>query len=160
MIKVGCGITITDNWWIQKADENLDYYSLKKYNEELSDITFYGSSDSHSGDISGYRETGTVGSFEKAWRFIDDSWYMFKQGNTHELLSEYYAYLFLKAMGVPIADYEIQKSISETTGLESICMITRDFTGNAEMDFEPFCNYYSDNEEPEYILPHLDKDLL
>ena len=160
MIEVGHGITITDNWWIQKADENLDYYSLKKYNEELADIAFYGSSDSHSGDISGYRETGTVGSFEKAWRFIDGCWYMFKQGSTQELLSEYYAYLFLKAMGVSVADYRIQKSVSETTGLESICIITKDFTDNAEMDFEPFCNYYSDNEEPEYILPRLDKDLL
>lgn len=160
MIEVGHGITITDNWWIQKADENLDYRSLKKYNEELADIAFYGSSDSHSGDISGYREMGTVGSFEKAWRFIDGCWYMFKQGNTQELLSEYYAYVFLKAMEVPVADYRIQKSVSETTGLESVCIITKDFTNNAEMDFEPFCNYYSDNEEPEYILPRINNDLL
>lgn len=160
MIEVGHGITITDNWWIQKANENFDYHSLKKYNEELADIALYGSSDSNSGDISGYRELGTVGSFEKAWRFIDGSWYMFKQGSTKELLSEYYAYLFLKAMGVPIADYQIHKSVSEITGLESVCIITKDFTNNAEMDFEPFCNYYSDNEEPEYILPRLNREQL
>lgn len=160
MIEVGHGITVTDNWWIQKADENLDYYSLKKYNEELADIAFYGSSDSHKGDISGYRELGTVGSFEKAWRFVDNAWYMFKQGSTPELLSEYYACVFLKAMGVPVADYSIQKSISQATGLESVCIITKDFTDNAEMDFEPFCNYYSDNEEPEYILPRLNEEQL
>lgn len=160
MINVGHGIIITDNWWIQKADENLDYRSLKKYNEELADIAFYGSSDSHSGDISGYREMGTVGSFEKAWRFMDNAWYMFKQGNTQELISEYYAYLFLKAMEVPVAEYMIQKNISEATGLESVCIITKDFTDNAGMDFEPFCNYYSDNEEPEYILPRISSDLL
>lgn len=160
MIEVGHGITITDNWWIQKEDENLDYHSLKKYNEELADIALYGFSDSHSGDISGYKELGTVGSFEKAWRFIDGSWYIFKQGSTQELLSEYYAYLFLKAMGVAAAEYEIRRSVSEITGLESVCIVTKDFTNNAETDFEPFCNYYSDNEEPEYILPRLNHEQL
>ena len=33
VIDIGHGISITDNWWIQKADEELDYSSLKQYNE-------------------------------------------------------------------------------------------------------------------------------
>ena len=114
-IAVGHGISITDNWWIQQADENLDYQTLKQYNEELADIALLGASDSQKGDTSGYRELGTVGSFEKAWRFIDGTWYMFKQGNTQELISEYYAYQFLKAMGVSVAEYQIQRTISDET---------------------------------------------
>ena len=42
IIDVGHGISITDNWWIQKNDGELDYSSLKQYNEELADIALYG----------------------------------------------------------------------------------------------------------------------
>ena len=160
VIDIGHGISITDNWWIQRSDETLDYRSLKKYNEELADIALYGASASNSGDTSGYRELGTVGSYEKAWRYIDDAWYMFKQGNTQELISEYYAYLFLKAMGVNVAEYERMSYTSEETGITSDFIVSKDFTDNAKVDFEPFCNYFSDHDEPEYIIPRLDEKLI
>ncbi|MBQ8921498.1 MAG: hypothetical protein IJ060_04975 [Oscillospiraceae bacterium] len=159
LIAVGHGISITDNWWIKRNDENLDYQALKQYNEELADIALFGASDSQKGDISGYRELGTVGSFEKAWRFQDGSWYMYKQGSTQELISEYYAFRFLKAMGVRTAEYQIHRTASEETGLESVCIVTKDFTNNANSDFEPFCNYYSDREEPAYILEKLPESM-
>ena len=159
LIAAGHGISITDNWWIQRIDENLDYHELKQYNEELADIALYGASDSQKGDLSGYRELGTVGSFEKAWRFIDGKWYMYKQGRTQELISEYYAYQFLKAMGVHTAEYQIHRMVSEESGLESVCIITEDFTDNAAVDFEPFCNYFDDREEADFILPRLPETL-
>ena len=159
LIAVGHGISITDNWWIQRIDEDCDYQSLKQYNEELADIALYGASDSQKGDISGYRELGTVGSFEKSWRFVDGAWYMYKQGSTPELISEYYAYQFLKAMGVLTAEYRIHRTKSAETGLAFVCIVTKDFTDNAAVDFEPFCNYYSDREEPDYILERLPEEL-
>jgi hypothetical protein len=160
VIDIGHGISITDNWWIQKVDEDLDYSSLKQYNEELADIALYGSSASNSGNTNGYRELGTVGSYEKAWRYIDGSWYMFKHGNTQELISEYYSYQFLKAMKANVAEYEIQHSTSSETGITTTFIISKDFTNNAEVDFEPFCNYYTDHDDPEYIIPRLEEKLL
>lgn len=160
VIDIGHGISITDNWWIQKYDEELDYISLKQYNEEIADIALYGSSASNSGNTKGYRELGTVGSYEKAWRYIDGKWYMFKHGNTQELISEYYSYQFLKAMNANVADYEIKHTKSEEIGITSTFIITKDFTNNAEVDFEPFCNYYTDHDEPEYIIPRLEEKLV
>lgn len=160
VIDIGHGISITDNWWIQKAEEELDYSSLKQYNEEIADIALYGSSASNSGNTKGYRELGTVGSYEKAWRYIDGNWYMFKHGNTQELISEFYSYQFLKAIGTNVAEYEIQHSASSETGITTTFIISKDFTDNAEVDFEPFCNYYTDHDEPEYIIPRLDEKLV
>ncbi len=160
VIDIGHGISITDNWWIQKADEELDYIALKQYNEELADIALYGSSALNNGNINGYRELGTVGSYEKAWRYIDGNWYMFKHGNIQELISEYYSYQFLKAMGANVAEYGIQHSASDETGITSTFIITKDFTNNAMVDFEPFCNYYTDHDEPEYIIPRLEEKLI
>ena len=124
VIDIGHGISITDNWWIQKADEELDYTSLKQYNEEIADIALYGSSASNSGNTKGYRELGTVGSYEKAWRYIDGSWYMFKHGNTQELISEFYSYQFLKAIGADVAEYEIKHSASSETGITTTFIIS------------------------------------
>ena len=160
VIDIGHGISITDNWWIQKKEEELDYYSLKQYNEEIADIAFYGASASNSGNTFGYRELGTVGSYEKAWRYIKGTWYMFKQGNTQELISEYYSYHFLKAMGVNVAEYDVKKYVSKETGITSRFIVSKDFTNNAEVDFEPFCNYFHDHDEPEYIIPRLDEKLI
>lgn len=158
-IEVGHGITITDNWWIQKDDEHLDYASLRSYNEAIADIALFGSPRFTIGKLSGYTELGTVGSYEKAWRYIDNDWYMFKQENTAELLSEYYSYVFLKTLKVPVAQYRIFRQHSKETGLETVCIVSKDFTDNGKYDFEPFCYLFGDNEDPQYIALKLDKKL-
>lgn len=160
LISVGHGVSITDNWWIQREDENLDYSSLKKYNEQIADIALLGGSDSDERNTNGYLELGTVGSYEKAWRFEDGFWYMYKQGGIQELVSEYYSYLFLKAMDFNVAEYRIKSVKSAETGLSTTFMLSKDFTNNAEVDFEPFCNYFNDNEEPDFIIPQLPENLI
>lgn len=63
-------------------------------------------------------------------------------------------------MGVNVAEYEIKHTKSEETGITSTFIVTKDFTNNAEVDFEPFCNYYTDHDEPEYIIPRLDEKVI
>jgi hypothetical protein len=154
IINIGHGITITDNWWIQREDESLDYYSLKQYNEELADISLFGFSDKCKEKSKGYTQLGTIGSYEKAWRFIDGAWHMFKLGSKTELISEYYAHCFLKHLNVKCADYKVERHVLET-GLEQECIVTKDFTQNALYDFEPFFNYFNENEDPDFILTRL-----
>lgn len=160
LIAIGHGISITDNWWIQRNDENLEYCELKKYNKQIADIALLGGSDSDERNTEGYLELGTVGSYEKAWRFEGNSWYMYKQGGTQELVSEYYSYLFLKAMQFHVAEYRIKIIKSAETGLSTTFMLSKDFTNNAEVDFEPFCNYFGDNEELDFIIPRLPEKLI
>ena len=160
LISVGHGVSITDNWWIQRDDENLDYSSLKKYNEHIADIALLGGSDSDERNTKGYLELGTVGSYEKAWRFENDCWYMYKQGGTQEMVSEYYSYLFLKAMDFNVAEYRLKSMKSDETGLSTTFMLSKDFTNNAEVDFEQFCNYFVDNEELDFIISRLPEHLI
>lgn len=154
IIDIGHGVSITDNWWIKrKSDTASEYKTLKEFNEEISNIAFYGSP-INDFNIKGYTELGTVGSYEKTWKFINGSWYIMKQGNKAELVSEYFAYSFLKEMNVPVAEYSILHS-STAMGFEQDYIISKDFTDNARYDFEPFCNYFNDNEEYDYIIPRL-----
>lgn len=156
IIEVGHGITITDNWWIKRSEEELDYYDLKKYNEDLSDIALYGATASERPSLKGYTELGTTGSFEKAWKFHNGEWKMYKRGNMAEMLSEYYASQFLKALGEPVADYQIHRTTSKI-GLEEVFVVTRDFTENAKYDFEPLCSIAGDNEEIDFVLSRLNR---
>ena len=160
LIVVGHGVSITDNWWIQRDDENLVYQDLKSYNEQIADIALLGGSDSDEQNTKGYLELGTVGSYEKAWRFENDCWYMYKQGGTQELVSEYYSYLFLKAMRFNVAEYGIKNIKSNETGLSTTFMLSKDFTNNAEVDFELFCNYFGDNEELDFVIRKLPEKLI
>lgn len=160
LISIGHGVSITDNWWIQRDDENLEYRELKKYNERIADIALLGGSDSDERNTEGYLELGTVGSYEKAWLFEGNPWYMYKQGGTQELVSEYYSYLFLNAMQFNVAEYRIKSIKSAETGLSTTFMLSKDFTNNAEVDFEPFCNYFGDNEELDFIIPKLPEKLI
>lgn len=156
LINRGHGVSITDNWWIKEESEQIDYSSLRTYNEEIADIAFYGSHPSKSFFAKGYSELGTLGSYEKAWRFIDGSWYMLKNGNKAELISEYYAYCFLKALNVPVAEYKVQRKPSET-GLTDEWIVSKDYSENAKYDFEPFFNYFGDNEDYDYIIGKMEK---
>lgn len=156
IISIGHGISITDNWWIcRKEETDLDYRALKEYNEEIANIAFYGSPNKEY-NIKGYTELGTTGSYEKTWRYINDHWYMFKQGNKAELVSEYFSFCFLKEMGQPVAEYNVMREKS-ALGLEQEFVISKDYTDNAKYDFEPFFNYFDDNEDYDYIIPRLEQ---
>ena len=154
IISVGHGITINDNWWIKRKDENINYDTITDYNSEIADISLNGFSDK-SVNISGYTQLGTTGSYEKAWRYIDGSWYMFKQGSKTELISEYFAFNFLKSLEKNVAEYRVNRQTLET-GLEQEYIVTRDFTENGKYDFEPFFNYFDENEDYDFIISHLE----
>lgn len=160
LINVGHAVSITDNWWIQSDSENLVYRDLKEFNEHLAEIalTGSGSSESYVASNYGYTELGTVGSYEKCWKFKNDNWYMYKQGSFEEQFSEYYAVKFLESLGYRTAEYEIYKTTG-VLGRTVYYTVTKDFTENAKYDFEMFCNYFGDNDDEEFILSRLPDDI-
>ena len=160
LINVGHAVSITDNWWIQSDSEDLLYRDLKEFNEHLAEVALTGYSSSENPDASnyGYTELGTVGSYEKCWKFKDGNWYIYKQGSFEEQFSEYYAVKFLESLGYRTAEYEVYKTTG-VLGRTVYYTITKDFTENAKYDFEMFCNYFGDNDDEEFILSRLTDDI-
>lgn len=154
-IRAGHAVTIEDNWWIQREDEDCSYEKLKAYNKVAADIAT-GMAQHGIIDTDGYTELGTVGSFEKAWRKIDGTWYLHKKGDTAELLSEYFSYNFLKGMGVDVAEYSLYR-YTPRSGIERVMVLSKDFTLGGRYDFEPFACYFGENEDYGYILKELGK---
>lgn len=162
IIDISHAVTITDNWWLRREDEELDYYNLKRYNESIANIALTGVSDKSFSEklANGYLELGTTGSFEKAWKFIDGKWCMYKKGNTEELVAEYFCYCFLHYLNEPVAEYKIMRVAS--TGIRNkvnIFILSKDFTNNASVDFEPFWNLFWGEIDEKFILQDIPERL-
>lgn len=162
IIDISHAVTITDNWWLRREDEKLDYYNLKRYNESIADIALTGASDRSSSEklIKGYLELGTTGSFEKAWKFINGQWCMYKRGNTEELISEFFCYCFLHYLNEPVAEYKILRA--ESRGIRNktnMFILSKDFTNNASVDFEPFWNLFWGEVDEKFILQNIPESL-
>lgn len=162
IIDISHAVTITDNWWLRREDEELDYCNLKRYNESIADIALTGVSDESYKEqlIKGYLELGTTGSFEKAWKFIDGQWCMYKRGNTEELISEFFCYCFLHYLNETVAEYKILRT--ESMGIRNkanIFILSKDFTNNASVDFEPFWNLFWGETDEKFILKNIPESL-
>lgn len=155
-------VTITDNWWLRREDEELDYCNLKRYNESIADIALTGVSDENYKEqlIKGYLELGTTGSFEKAWKFIDGQWCMYKRGNIEELISEFFCYCFLHYLNEPVAEYKIMRVASMgIRNKTNMFILSKDFTNNASVDFEPFWNLFWGEVDEKFILQNIPESL-
>ena len=162
IIDISHAVIITDNCWLRREDEELDYCNLKRYNESIADIALTGVSDENYKEklIKGYLELGTTGSFEKAWKFIDGQWCMYKRGNTEELISEFFCYCFSHYLNEPVAEYKIMRI--ESTGIRNksnIFILSKDFTNNASVDFEPFWNLFWGETDEKFILQSIPESL-
>lgn len=105
-------LSITDNWWLTNK-ENAVY--SKNYNQGLAEITIQGI---RSGTPcfsleKDYCELGTTGSFEKCWKKLNGSWYLFKFNNSSEEFSEVYSSIVLRELGFGVVKYSVARIKTE-----------------------------------------------
>lgn len=137
--------TITDTYWIKKESLDLSYDDIKFKENPFADLALKGDINSFTknydinGGVSAPDHT-TVGSFEKCWRLEDGSWWLYKSQNKFELFSELFIYKLGAAMGYNMAQYEIAGDYIKT----------KDFTNNAQVNFEPAYSLVEDNTDYTY----------
>lgn len=129
--------TITDTYWIKPAGSNMTYNDIR-FNENMFDkLALYGDPDSFNQPEQPTPELTNIGSFEKCWRLIDGAWWMYKQGNETELFSELFIYTLGKALGFPMAEYQ----------LDGPYIRSRDFTQGASVNYEPMDSLVGSEED-------------
>jgi len=127
--------TITDNYWVKPLEDNALCYSDVRFKINLFDnLALYGSAESFELPPGRTPELTNTGSFEKCWRMENGQWWMYKAGKKEELFSEMLAFRIAKMLGFPIAEYEAAGDYIKS----------RDFTGNALVDFEPAAGIIGD----------------
>ena len=134
-------VTVTDTYWIKAIDSPLTYEEVRFDNDYFSNLALYGTYDSFNNASNSLSlktpELTNIGSFEKCWKLKNGEWWLYKKAEHKEQFSELFAYEFGKALGMNMAEYS----------LGDRCVKTKDFTNNAEVNFEPAYSFMGDNED-------------
>lgn len=133
--------TITDTYWVKDIDSELSYNDIRFNDDYFSTLALTGNYDSFNkaafSDSKRTPELTNIGSYEKCWKLIDNSWFMYKTSNNNEMFSELFAYVLGKSLNMNMAEYKSGDG----------CVITKDFTDNASVIFEPMHSYVDDEED-------------
>ncbi len=145
--------TITDNYWVKESTENVTYKDIKFTDDIFSDLALRGDYDSlnylaslnHKKPFT--QELTNIGSFEKCWRLINGTWYLYKKATSLQSFSEIYTYKLGKTLGFDMAYYRT----------DGVYTISKDFTNNASYNFEPAFNFMNEDEDYVNVIEELKK---
>lgn len=123
------GATITDNYWFKAKGSKLKYKDIAFEFDYYSDLVLKGDV-AYIPKYPKYSPQLTLtGSYEKCWKLIDGSWYLYKQGNDNEIFSELVCSKIADLLGIPTAEYEYDdgfirtRNIAEEYNLEPVSSI-------------------------------------
>ena len=131
--------TITDTYWFKEADSALTYDTIRFKENMFDTLALRGDPNGFSQKPSRTPELTNIGSFEKCWRLIDGSWWMYKQGTDAEYFSELFIYTLGNKLGFDMAYYEMDGGYIRT----------KDFTNGAVVNFESIDGMVGDDDNYE-----------
>jgi hypothetical protein len=120
-------VTITDSYWFRELGSDLTYDDVRFKRNMFDKLALRGDPDSFNQPYSPTPELTNIGSFEKCWRLADGQWNLVKQGSALELFSELFVCKLGQTLGFAMAEYY----------LDGDTIVSRDFTNNASVNFEP-----------------------
>ncbi len=144
--------TVTDTYWFRPQGAQAVYTDIRFRENYFDRLALRGDPDSFSQAPSRTPELTNTGSFEKCWRLLDGSWWMYKSGKEEEYFSELFICRLGEALGLPMAHYE----------MEGGYIRSRDFTDGATVNFEPISALVDEDEDYRHcfmVLHDLSPDL-
>lgn len=129
--------TITDSYWFRPEGSDLKYDDIRFTFNNFDKLALFGDLNSANNPDSRTPELTNIGSFEKCWRLEDGAWWLYKQGNSDELFSEFFICKLGCKLGFDMAEYR----------LDSGYIKSLDFTGGASVNFEAAEGFMAGNED-------------
>lgn len=133
IIDVCKGLSVNDAYWIDRVDGDKDWAEVNLYANELDEtlalVAYTGYTASQHKKLGLSSEWTTSGQFPKAWRRLNDGLFLYKGGAEGfanvgmEPYSEYLAGQLANAMGIPAAQYDLDKWKGK---LASVCPLLND----------------------------------
>lgn len=105
------GAAIIDHYWVLRDDEALTYDQVRFSDDSFAEVALTGSLSGYSKQYSNIEiasvspELTNIGSYEKCWRLINGSWWLYKSGNTLERYSEIFISRLGALLGFSMAEY-------------------------------------------------------
>ncbi len=129
--------TITDRYWFRPEGDDTNYEDIRFKENYFDTLALRGDPDGFSRRPSRTPELTNTGSFEKCWRLIDGTWWMYKSGTDNEHFSELFIGRLGERLGLPTAHYE----------MDGKYIRTRSFVDGTELFFEPISGLMDSNDD-------------
>lgn len=129
--------SISDNYWFKPKHSKLKYADIEFEVDAFSDLALKGDLTLFPAKRKLTPELTTTGSFEKGWKRVDGSWWLYKSGTKEELFSELFAYELAKLIGIRTAEYSYDEPYVRSKNFAD------------EMNFEPAASFCGDNDDYE-----------
>lgn len=129
--------TVTDRYWFKPEGSNARYEEIRFKENCFDNLALWGDPNGFSHKPSRTPELTNVGSFEKCWRLIDGTWWIYKSGTKNEYFSELFICKLGEKLGLNMANYE----------MDGEYIRSKNFTSNTEWNFEPISSLMGENED-------------
>ena len=139
--------TVTDRYWFRPEGSTATYEDVRFKENYFDQLALRGDPDSFSRKPSRTPELTNIGSFEKCWKLIDGSWWMYKSGNDQEYFSELFICKLGEKLGLNMAHYE----------MDGDYIRSKDFTDSASVNFEPMKSLVDADEDYEVCFNALNE---
>lgn len=129
--------TVTDRYWFKPKGSAARYEDVRFKENYFDTLALRGDPDGFSHKPSRTPELTNTGSFEKCWRLIDGSWWMYKSGSDNEFFSELFICRLGEKLGFPMAHYEMDNGYIRS----------KNFTDGTDFNFEPASAIMGENDD-------------
>ena len=133
-------LSICDNFWFKPKHSKIKFNDLILKSDSYSDLSLKGDTNYFPCESNLTPELTTTGSFEKGWKLIDDSWWLYKSGNNRQIFSELFCYHFAELIGVNTAKYELDGKYIRSLNFAD------------KYNFEPMAALADNNDNYEYVF--------
>ena len=129
--------TVTDRYWFKPEGSNACYEEIRFKENYFDNLALFGDPNGFSHKPSRTPELTNTGSFEKCWRLIDGTWWIYKSGTKNEYFSELFICKIGEKLGLDMAHYE----------MDGEYIRSKNFTDGTDWNFEPISSLMGDNED-------------
>ncbi len=127
----------TDRYWFKPEGSSACWEDVRFKENRFDRLALCGDPAGFSYTPSRTPELTNTGSFEKCWKLIDGTWWMYKSGNENEYFSELFICKLGEKLDFPMAHYELDDGYIRS----------RNFTDGTDLIFEPISSLMSDNDD-------------
>lgn len=103
------GLSLTDSYWIHKCGDVESYNDVTLYSRDTVDSIAATSLSGVLHDLPRVinTEITNIGSFNKAWKKVDNCWWLFKVGSDWNNYAEMFTHYLGKSLGMNMAEYRV-----------------------------------------------------
>lgn len=138
-------LSVSDHYWFKPKHSKLKFRDITFKDSSYFETALKGDTTAAVFVNQLTPEITTTGSFEKGWKYIDGTWWLYKSGSKNQIFAELFCYHFAKLIGLDTAVYEYDDGYIRSQNFAT------------QYNFEPLAALLGDDDSYESVYQYLYK---